>query len=115
MVIEHSHDYVRTALVYSGIISDWNLITVTYENKLPKLYINGQYIKTGVSDVRNVHPSSGFDNTNYSDYSKSGFGSSFNGQTNKGIFFNGQIDDIGIWNRVLTQAEITALYNSTGK
>ena len=25
--------------------------------------------------------------------------------------FNGKIDDIGIWNRALTQAEITALYN----
>ena len=29
--------------------------------------------------------------------------------------FNGKIDDLGIWNRALTQAEITALYNSTGK
>ena len=28
-------------------------------------------------------------------------------------FFNGNIDDIGIWNRVLTQQEITNLYNST--
>jgi hypothetical protein len=26
-------------------------------------------------------------------------------------FFNGKIDDIGIWNRALTQQEITALYN----
>ena len=32
-----------------------------------------------------------------------------------GEVFSGRIDDIGIWNRVLTQAEITALYNSTGK
>ncbi len=27
-------------------------------------------------------------------------------------YFNGKIDDIGIWNRALTQQEITALYNS---
>ena len=27
-------------------------------------------------------------------------------------FFNGKIDDIGVWNRVLTQQEITNLYNS---
>ena len=27
--------------------------------------------------------------------------------------FNGKIDDIGIWNRALTQQEVTALYNST--
>lgn len=28
-------------------------------------------------------------------------------------YFNGKIDDIGIWNRALTQEEITALYTST--
>jgi len=28
-------------------------------------------------------------------------------------FFNGKLDDIGIWNRALTQQEITNLYNST--
>jgi hypothetical protein len=110
VVIEHSHLYVRTALVYEGAISNWNLITVIYENKVPKLYIDGQYIKTGIADFRDVHPSSGFDNTNYADYSKSGFGSSFNGQSNQGIFFNGQLDDIAIYNRVLTQEEITQLY-----
>ncbi len=31
---------------------------------------------------------------------------------NNAIFFNGKIDDVGIWNRVLSQQEITALYNS---
>jgi hypothetical protein len=30
----------------------------------------------------------------------------------KKSFFNGKIDDIGIWNRVLTQTEITNLYNA---
>lgn len=29
-------------------------------------------------------------------------------------YFNGKIDDIGIWNRALTQAEITGLYTSLG-
>ena len=32
--------------------------------------------------------------------------------TSNGWFFNGKIDDIGIWNRALTQQEITNLYNS---
>ncbi len=31
------------------------------------------------------------------------------------LYFQGKLDDIGIWNRALTQSEITALYNSTGK
>jgi hypothetical protein len=30
------------------------------------------------------------------------------------LYFKGKIDDIGIWNRALTQAEITALYTSNG-
>jgi len=28
------------------------------------------------------------------------------------FFLNGKIDDIGLWNRALTQEEITALYNA---
>jgi hypothetical protein len=32
-------------------------------------------------------------------------------QFNNTNYYNGQIDDIGIWNRALTQEEITALYN----
>ena len=30
-----------------------------------------------------------------------------------GNYYTGMIDDLGIWNRVLTQTEITALYNSS--
>ena len=33
-------------------------------------------------------------------------------QFNNTNFYNGKIDDIGIWNRALTQQEITNLYNS---
>lgn len=29
------------------------------------------------------------------------------------LYFNGKIDDIGIWNRALTPCEITQLYNAT--
>lgn len=29
-----------------------------------------------------------------------------------GTYFNGMIDDLGLWNRVLTQQEITSLYNA---
>ena len=33
------------------------------------------------------------------------------GHINNGVPFNGKLDDIGIWNRALTQHEITSLYN----
>lgn len=32
------------------------------------------------------------------------------GRSHTGNYFSGKIDDVGIWNRVLTQSEITALY-----
>ena len=32
---------------------------------------------------------------------------------NERMYFNGKIDDIGIWNRALTDQEITALFNSS--
>ena len=39
-----------------------------------------------------------------------GIGASINDPNN--TVWNGKLDDIGIWNRALTQSEITALYNS---
>ena len=35
----------------------------------------------------------------------------FIGQTGDGNYYNGQIDEVGIWNRALSQAEVTSLYN----
>jgi gliding motility-associated-like protein len=35
----------------------------------------------------------------------------FGGGWNQQLYFNGLLDDIGIWNRALTQQEITKLYN----
>jgi len=35
----------------------------------------------------------------------------FGGGWNQQFYFNGKLDDIGIWNRALTQQEITNLYN----
>ena len=81
--------------------SEWiNLVAVKEMNSI-KIYKNGVLIQT--TDLTNfvsinntsfpfVIGSSGWSNSNY---------------------FKGKIDDLGVWNRALTQAEITALYNST--
>jgi hypothetical protein len=114
VVQEHSDNYVRAALVYSANLVGWHLITVVYVNKLPVLYIDGQLIKSGIADTRNVHPSMGYDNTTYANYSNSGFGVGFNSTSNSSLsFFNGKIDDICIWNRTLTSSEINQLYTSS--
>ena len=34
-----------------------------------------------------------------------------NNQASSNTYWNGKLDDIGIWNRALTQSEVTALYN----
>ena len=114
VVIEHSHLFIKSSLVYSASLTGWHLITIAYVNKLPKLYIDGQFIKNGISDTKLVHPSMGYDNNTFGDYSHSGFGVGFNNSSNTSPqFFNGKIDDIAIWNRSLSQQEIISYYNAS--
>jgi len=112
VVLEHSHNYIKRALVYSVTLTGWHHIVIVYNNKIPSLYINGQFIKNGVLSSRNVHPSLGFDSTIVTthNFSNSGIGAGLNNQYNSGHFFNGKIDDIGIWGRCLTTKEIQDLY-----
>jgi hypothetical protein len=104
VVTEHSSDYVRVSLSFSGSVASNSVVTIVYENKIPKLYLNGVLVKTGIADTRNVHPSAGFDNTTFANYSTSGFGAGFNGQ-----HFNGKIDEILIWNYPLSLSDIQLL------
>ncbi len=110
VVIEHSHNFVKASLVCQANISGWHNIVIIYNDKIPSLYIDGKYIKTGLSDSRNVHASYGFDDNKLGNYSNSGFGAGFNGPNNNGKFYSGQLDDIAIWNRVLTESEISDIY-----
>jgi hypothetical protein len=74
-------------------------VCVTSDNNVTKLFINGiQYQQTSIQKIKPIlgliyfgkHPN-------------------FNIQSNNS--FNGKLDDIGIWNRALTQQEITNMYN----
>ena len=87
------------------MINNWYNYTVTYTKNDSTLKY---YINNGLVDIKYLNFNIGY-NTNplwigsqQSIYS-----------TTK--TFDGKIDDIGIWNRALTQQEITALYNSCGK
>ena len=76
----------------------WINIVIKDSSKIVKLYINGNLISTS---------------TNPSNYQGNTVGSNLkvgNGNTLPIESFIGKTDDIGIWNRALTQAEITALY-----
>lgn len=106
-IVEHTHLFVASPLVYSAQLTGWHHIVVVYEQHVPKLFVDGNLVATGLqSNIQSVHPSSGF----CSWYNQSGFGSSFNSNGSLGGNFKGKFDDIGIWNRALTQQEIRDLY-----
>jgi hypothetical protein len=85
-------------------INKWYHFIVSYTKSTGELkyYLNGLLI-----DTKNINYSISNNNLGMiigAEWQISGSG--------KKSFFNGKIDDIGIWNRVLTQTEITNLYNA---
>jgi hypothetical protein len=79
----------------------WYHVVLIVSNGQPDLFVNGVLLPFN-------NNFSGPFNTNAVNLIVGG------GQNNNGSngLWNGKIDDIGIWNRALTQQEITALYNS---
>ena len=84
-------------------LNTWYNVVFTFDGQALKQYINGVLISS--------KSLSGFSlNTNGNSGISIGVSDQANGNWGP---FGGKIDDIGLWNRALTQAEITALYNST--
>ena len=73
----------------------WNNLVITFANNILKTYSNGVLMDS---------VSTSFNSSNQSIF----FGKDAGGLLE---FTNGLLDDIGIWNRALTQQEITNLYN----
>lgn len=82
-------------------LNTWTHITVTYKgtsfganNVL--IYVNGSLVYTGSLSM------------------PAGGGKVFLGSNNAGSggFYNGLLDEVGVWNRTLTAAEVTELYNA---
>jgi hypothetical protein len=48
-VVEHGDLYMPTLLVYNTTITNWTHVAVVYENRRPKLYLNGVLVRTGVT------------------------------------------------------------------
>ena len=81
-------------------VSQWFHIVQTWGNNIANVYLNGQLIgSTQYTDVVG-------DNLENLIIGNSDF-------TPPGTGINGLMDDIGIWNRALTQQEITSLYLSS--
>jgi hypothetical protein len=89
----------------------YHIVCVLDRNDKLKAYINGilQTI-TVTAGTNNLIP---FSTTNYSTNHPFRIGCyTTANNTSPATIFNGQIDAFNVWNRVLTQSEITELYNS---
>ena len=81
---------------YTYAANQWDHIVGTYNNGAMTLYKNGVQVAT------NTYTQTGAAQTNLPFYV---------GRGHAGNYFAGKIDDIGIWSRVLSLAEIQALYS----
>ncbi len=99
-VFEHGPFYIPSLLVYDAPIIGWTHIAVTYSNRQPRLYLNGQLVRTGLTSTRSTIPSSWFGEGPYGlDYGH----------------YSGLLDEVSIYNRTLLSAEIQAIYESRGR
>ena len=88
-VFEHTSEHLPAVLVYQTKITNWTHVAIVYEDKTPKLYINGELIKQGLkSQKQNV-------------FSSGVFGADdLYGQ------YKGMISDLRIWDHVRTSQQI---------
>jgi hypothetical protein len=95
----HIHNFNFTPNTYYFLSSTIN------DSLIAKFYINGELI--GIHDVSGINTLA---NGNAFNIGKSTHQDTFGGWTG---YINGTLDDIAIYNRALTQEEITALYTGT--
>jgi hypothetical protein len=96
-VYEHGDGYMPPLLVWSGTVSStaFTHIVVTYTNRVPKLYVNGVFIKTGVVSARATSLQGGY-NIGYGSYGA----------------FTGDWAIARYYNRTINDNEITQNFNS---
>jgi RHS repeat-associated protein len=91
-VYEHADGYMPPLLVWPGSVSGWTHVAVVYQDRTPSLYINGQFVRTGLSSTKQtVVPSYNFCSGPY------------------GVMM-GNMDEIRIWNTARTPEQIQANY-----
>jgi hypothetical protein len=91
-VYEHGSDYMPATAVYETELGDdWNHIMIVYDNKRPTIYLNGRAVVTGFSSPRAVVSA------------PIQFGGMAYG------YFEGMMDEVRIYNRVLSPAEVKKL------
>jgi hypothetical protein len=81
----------------SYVVDQWIHAVCTYDGLNVKIFVNGNLVGSGTNSTWNTMGTEFY----------------FGARPSKGnSFFPGRLDDLGIWNRALTQTEITSLYES---
>ncbi|MDZ5606280.1 glycosyltransferase [Bacillus pseudomycoides] len=88
-VYEHSCDGIFALLTYERTIDDWTHIAIVYENKIPNLYVDGNFIKKGLKSFKNHIFASG----NIGGYELNGY-------------FEGKLNHLRIWDYSKNEKEI---------
>jgi autotransporter-associated beta strand protein len=96
-VFEHASNHLPSLLVHSNSIPGWAHVALVYSNRQPRLYVNGALARIGVVSAKTfVHPSANL-------------GGSIQGLTYGN--FQGQLDEVRVWNTALSQAQIQTNLN----
>ena len=98
-IVINSKEY---EIVSNFPIQQWFHIMATYANDELRLYLNGGLLGSTSFVINNYPPS---DTTTQLEFGRDPWGLD--------EFHLGLLDDIGIWNRALTQEEITSLYSGS--
>jgi len=88
---------------YTLTLGTWFMMTYTWDGTNHKLYING----SGSPTLTQASTRTG---TNSTSGGVEGVYLGDDGQNSR--YYNGLLDEVGTWSRVLTSSEITSLYNS---
>ena len=96
--------------------NSWHLVTVSvdYFGNM-KIYIDGALNISGINPITSWNPSSGDSNTPLSIGTLYPYGPGWDGLYGgnpSGFTFGGKIDEVKMWNRALTSAQVTNEYNT---
>ena len=103
VISEHSDAFVAATLVEQTDLSGWHHYVIVYDDGVPSLFLDGEFVKFGVATIRETHISLGTDPW----YPTGGIGNGYND-----LSFNGTIDDFGFWSSALNSVDVAALFTN---
>ena len=98
------HDFGGSILINDGV---WHHVAAVFDNGTSRIYIDG--VLDNAATVGTVF---GIGGVSYGFVGVGSEASTFNGTTGPDNFFNGDMTEVRVWNRALTQAEIMSNMNN---